>query len=279
MTISVIVPIYKGNEYLPKLIKMLEENQRNTKHDVELILSNDCPECPLVDVSSYMIAIKVLETKKNRGIHGARVRGLKAAKGEYVIFLDQDDVLVPDAINEFVRAIGKADICVANGYEHSRRDKRILFNKTEKIEWSGSLIHHFIEGNKIVSPGQVLIRKKSIPGVWRNLIMTSNCSDDWFLWILMMKLKRTFSYTSKVVFLHTFNGHNASDDRKKMYYSEMEMLGLLRRAGVIKGFEYYLWRTERKYHLAETMHSSMNPLLRLTGRINYMFYSVWRKVN
>ena len=43
------------------------------------------------------------------------------------------------------------------------------------------------KGNPIISTGQVLMRRASIPGVWMENIMETNCADDYLLWLCMAK--------------------------------------------------------------------------------------------
>ncbi|MBO6830985.1 MAG: glycosyltransferase family 2 protein [Muricauda sp.] len=89
--ISVIVPIYKIEAYLPKCIDSLL-NQSFT--DFELILVNDgSPDsCPMIcdDYAKVDARVKVVH-KENGGLLSARKEGLKNAKGKYVAYVDGDD--------------------------------------------------------------------------------------------------------------------------------------------------------------------------------------------
>lgn len=118
MKVTIIVPIYKGNCYVMNIIKMVEENvvtiKRTEEHiTVELLFINDSPDSPILieglnDHNSF--DIRVINNAKNIGIHGSRVHGLREAKGEYILFLDQDDRIKDDCIISQLKCIGKADI-------------------------------------------------------------------------------------------------------------------------------------------------------------------------
>ena len=72
--VSIIVPLYHGNQYIPRLIQMAEACQKvlDDSISLELILSNDAPGQDIEkDVHSDSIDIIVLNTKINRGIQGA----------------------------------------------------------------------------------------------------------------------------------------------------------------------------------------------------------------
>lgn len=113
--ISIIIPIYKGKKYIKKQILQIEDSAREVKMNLELVLVNDFPEEPLDEgVSSDKIRIAVIQTDTNRGIQGARVTGLNSARGKYVLFLDQDDIISPDYFKSQLESIGDADVCVCD---------------------------------------------------------------------------------------------------------------------------------------------------------------------
>ncbi|MBR4287905.1 MAG: glycosyltransferase [Clostridia bacterium] len=91
INVSIIVPVYKVEEYLEKSIRSLT-NQSMSK--IEIIAVNDgspdnCGEI-LARLAEEDPRIKVV-TKENGGLSDARNAGLRFARGEYVAFLDSDD--------------------------------------------------------------------------------------------------------------------------------------------------------------------------------------------
>ena len=233
--VTVIVPIYYGQKYVKGLIAQVEaaSKQIQSQGSVELLLVNDAPNAPLNEnnLQSNLIKIVVLNTDINRGIHGARVRGLSHAKGEYVIFLDQDDQIWEDYIYEQLNKIGKADAIVC----------RLI--SANKLQYTAS--HRFEDvitkdymldcWNSIESPGQVLIRKASIPNVWKQNIMKHNGADDYFLWLCMFAEGKKFALNQKILFEHIITDSNTSSDINLMMDSECEMVHLILKNHVFKG--------------------------------------------
>lgn len=89
--VSIIVPIYKVEQYLEKCIENLI-NQ--TYKNVEIILVDDgSPDnCPLIcDEFAQKDSRIVVLHKTNGGLSDARNAGLKIAKGEWIVFIDSDD--------------------------------------------------------------------------------------------------------------------------------------------------------------------------------------------
>lgn len=109
MLFSVIVPIYNIEKYIKRCI---ESVLSQSFFDFELILVDDgspdrcgelCDECAKKDER-----IKVIH-KENGGLVSARQAGIRAAVGEYVVHLDGDDALCPDALESAERIIRETD--------------------------------------------------------------------------------------------------------------------------------------------------------------------------
>ena len=100
--VSIIIPVYNTREYLAAT---LDSVLAQTYGDFELIIVNDgSTDGSQSVIDSYCVRDKriVAITTKNQGPSKARMEGLAIAKGEYVQFLDSDDTLVPDAIEQLV---------------------------------------------------------------------------------------------------------------------------------------------------------------------------------
>ena len=95
--ISIIVPVYNVEKYLPQCIESII-NQ--TYQDLEIILINDgsTDNCPQIcnEYSERDDRIIVIH-QKNGGAASARNAGLRIAKGDYLAFVDSDDYLELDA--------------------------------------------------------------------------------------------------------------------------------------------------------------------------------------
>lgn len=97
--ISILVPIYKVEKYLARCIDSV---LAQTFGGYELILVDDgSPDrCPQIceDYAQKDQRIKVVH-KENGGLVSARLAGFTEAKGDYLLFLDSDDYLMPDALS------------------------------------------------------------------------------------------------------------------------------------------------------------------------------------
>lgn len=107
--ISVIVPIYNVEEYLPACIKSI---LNQTFKDLEILLIDDgstdnsgkiCDEYAQKDKRCIVIH------QSNKGISEARNTGLDNAKGEYISFIDGDDYIHPHMLEILYNEIRKGD--------------------------------------------------------------------------------------------------------------------------------------------------------------------------
>lgn len=104
MLLSIIVPIYNVERYLPKCLDSLL-NQDLSAEDYEIILVDDgSPDrCGAIcdEYASKYGNIRVIH-RKNGGLSAARNSGIEVAQGKYIQFVDSDDYLEPNVLKALV---------------------------------------------------------------------------------------------------------------------------------------------------------------------------------
>lgn len=232
--ISVIVPIYKGQKYIPYWLDIVEKNASSLKAlslRCELIFVNDFPEedIEISDQHDRGFTLKVLDSCENRGIHGARAYGLEHAEGYWVVFGDQDDKITDDYMVKQIGSIGDADGVICNGYikYFCKNISNLIYRNSDGQEAARKLPHYLSTGNPIASPGQVMLKKDAIPDAWRQHILKMNGADDYFLWILMLKEGKRFALNSEKLYTHIGHGKNVSNDISAIARSVHEMDAIL----------------------------------------------------
>ena len=114
LKLSIIVPVYNVEKYLPKCIDSLICGDGG----YEIILVNDGSTdgspAILADYAARYPALIRIITTPNGGLGHARNTGIDAAIGDYLLFVDSDDYLSPDALLGSVLAAldGSFDICI-----------------------------------------------------------------------------------------------------------------------------------------------------------------------
>ncbi len=103
--ISIIVPVYNTEKYLPKCIQSIQnQNYKN----IEIILVNDGSKDKSGEICDKYketdARIKVIH-KANEGLGFARNSGLDVAKGNYIIFVDSDDYVDDDMVMNLIKPV------------------------------------------------------------------------------------------------------------------------------------------------------------------------------
>lgn len=107
--ISVIVPVYKVEKYLPKCIESIL-NQTFTNFEL-LLIDDGSPDRSGIICDEYALKdnrIRVVH-KANGGVSSARNCGLNIAQGKYISFVDSDDWIEPDMYKKILNAIKLVD--------------------------------------------------------------------------------------------------------------------------------------------------------------------------
>lgn len=236
MIISVIIPFYNGLKYVENMLNQLERNNQNLIKQIfdvklEVIIVNDSPSTRLfIDVSKYSYNIDLFYNEKNLGIQKSRINGFYKANGEYILFLDQDDIISDFCILEHVKNIIKnnLDISISNCIIQYKDKNKLLYNNKFYFKKIYNIDFIIKYRNLIMSPGQCLIRKKTIPYEWLEYILVNNGSDDYLLWLVYFNnSKNVVGIIEKNLYIHTQSNDNYSNDMLKMYKSSKEVINLI----------------------------------------------------
>ena len=134
--VSVIVPVYNAKDYIIRCIDSILEQ---TFKDIELILiddgSTDGSEL-ICDRYKSNNTVKVIH-QENRGVSSARNRGLEVATGTYVAFVDSDDYLEKNMLQQMLGGLASSDLVMCGYYKENKRyqgvTERKIVNKVDAM--------------------------------------------------------------------------------------------------------------------------------------------------
>lgn len=136
--VSVVIPVYNVEKYLPQC---LDSCINQTLKEIEIVCVNDgSTDKSLEILYSYAKKdprIKVV-TQSNQGAGAAKNLGASATKGEYLIFVDSDDWLEPNALNLLYEKIktDNADIVFFNCFNYYEETERKDIYKFADVYYS-----------------------------------------------------------------------------------------------------------------------------------------------
>ncbi|MEU0006967.1 bifunctional glycosyltransferase family 2 protein/CDP-glycerol:glycerophosphate glycerophosphotransferase [Streptomyces sp. NPDC006314] len=159
---SVIVPAYKVQAYLSEC---LESVLSQSYPDLELIAVDDCsPDAcgAIIDEFAARDArVKPVHLAENQGLGRARNAGMAEASGDYLVFLDSDDTLTPDALRSVadrLKETGEPDVLV---YDYAR------------TYWDGRAVRNQLAA-QLTERGPAPFRLEDRPGLLRVLMVAWN---------------------------------------------------------------------------------------------------------
>ena len=114
MLLSVVIPFYRVEQYIGDCLALAAQLP---ERDCEILLVDDCGGDGSAAIAKDFCArhanMRVICREKNGGLSAARNTGLEIACGEYVYFLDSDDLLRPQALWQLVLAAKEQALDVA----------------------------------------------------------------------------------------------------------------------------------------------------------------------
>jgi glycosyltransferase involved in cell wall biosynthesis len=223
--VSVVIPAYNVAAYIPET---LESVFAQTYPDYEVIVVNDgSPDTAELEqaLEPYNKRIVYLR-QENRGAGAARNAGLRLARGEFVAFLDADDLWLPDYLKEQVAFIQSGD------YDLVYADA-LLFGPSPfagrtfmQIAPSDGAVtfQSLISGECNVITSGVVARRRPILEVGLFDEQLRN-SQDFELWVRLVRRGARVNYQRKVLLRYRYHEDSLSGDALNQIKRELRVLG------------------------------------------------------
>lgn len=169
--VSVIVPIYNAEKYLDKCLKSI---LGQTYSNIEVILVNDGSKDNSLSICRHYEKLDkricVIDTV-NEGVAIARNKGMEAASGSYLAFIDPDDWIEPEMYEKLVSQakLYDAPICLCNFYRDTRRRSQPkCFEFEEEVLIGDEIIDKLVNG--MIGMSDLLTKYDYIMGsIWRGI--------------------------------------------------------------------------------------------------------------
>src|SRR5262245_17224568 len=166
--VSVVVTAYNQQHYVTATIRSVLDQ---TFRDYEIIVVDDgSTDETFQELRRFGNQLR-LERQANQGVAGARNAGVRCAGGDYVAFLDGDDIWLPDKLERQVRAAAanpQSGLVAVDGVQFSGDEVRFesLYPPKFRAQFDGdapltvACYQSFLHRNIISTTSQVLIPRK-----------------------------------------------------------------------------------------------------------------------
>ncbi|TYB33529.1 MAG: glycosyltransferase [Flexistipes sinusarabici] len=159
MKVSVVIPVYNRTTSLKDAIESVFLQKYP---DIEIIVVDDgSGEKVNKNLRPYMSRIKYIRAENNRGVSAARNLGIHRARGDYIAFLDSDDLWLPGKLKEQIKLMEKekTKVCHTDEFWY-KKDKFV--NQGVRHKKYGGWIFPLILDICRISPSTIIMHKTVI---------------------------------------------------------------------------------------------------------------------
>lgn len=218
--ISVVIPCYQQAQFLSEAIASAVHQSYPR---VEVIVVDDGSPDPVFEIATRYPGVRYIRHKKNQGLAAARNTGLASSIGAYLVFLDADDRLVPQALEHGYACFRAHPDCgfVYGNYSCINQDG-IPVPRTLSTYQPADMFGALLQANIIGMHATVMYRR-AVFDVVGPFDTSLRAAEDYDLYL---RIARTFPirFHSHVVAEYRRHGSNLSSDPALMLRSVLAVL-------------------------------------------------------
>lgn len=230
--VSVVTPAYNCSDFIRETIASV---QAQTYQNWEMVIVDDCSTDNTKEVIEDCIKedprIRYFCLDKNSGAAVARTVAMKEARGEYIAFLDSDDLWLPEKLERQLKFMRDNDYAFAStSYEHVDDQgvpMGVVKKSTEKVDYNRMLLDCPV-GNSTMMYSVKKMGKFEVPNIRKR--------NDYALWLRMLKTEKYVWGMPEVLTQYRIRPNSISSNKFKLVkyhwklYREIEHLSVVRSA-------------------------------------------------
>ncbi|WP_332396279.1 glycosyltransferase family 2 protein [Vibrio metschnikovii] len=241
--VTIITATFDSEEYILDTYKSI---QSQTYSNWEWVVTDDCSSdntlLLLEHIESNDSRVTVLQNKENSGAAVSRNRSIKIARGEFIAFIDSDDIWDPNKLEEQLEFMGE--------------DIDFSFTAYELIDGSGNNLNKSVDSTQVGSFSyNDMLRKKATLGCSTVMLRRSAFDDltmplirtgqDYATWLKLLKTGKRAHVINKILTKYRILPGSISRNKVKkaqrqwQIYREIEKLGVFES---IVNFGFYACR-------------------------------------
>lgn len=214
--ISLIVPVYNAEDYLDRCLRSIL-SQDFESFEVILVDDGSTDSSPMI-CDRYSASDPRFRTihKPNGGVSSARNAGIDLAKGEYLMFVDSDDELLPGALKAMTDGLDGEDMVLGGYVSYLDSVPRKEMAPDRSLSYSGNRMSLFLDANirrnceTLDAPWAKMFRRKAVAGQRFNENL-SYAEDKLFVFSFLASCSSVRTCTAFVYAYHLRTGSLGSD--------------------------------------------------------------------
>jgi len=223
--VSIVMPAYNCEKYVVEAINsILAQTYRNWELLVLDDGSKDNTLRIIEEFSQKDSRIKALPNGKNMGVSATRNRGIELASGDWIAFLDSDDMWEPEKLEkqfEIVEKEAAEFLFTGSSYVNEEGEPyKGIFEVPEKITYKK------LRNQNVISCSSVLIKKK----YFENIKMEKDeMHEDYAVWLRILKLGIKAFGVNEPLLIYRISKNSKSGNKMKtvkMTYKVFRFVGI-----------------------------------------------------
>lgn len=266
MKISVIVPTYKPKDYLWECLDSLVAQTLFGSEWELLLVLNGCCEPWRTHIEQYigskMQGMNVVFVQTDTpGVSNARNIALDRVRGEYVTFIDDDDYVSPQYLEELLNAASPdtVSLCYPYAFDDGRPDVQRKYSITDAYEYCAahgcgrlsSKVRKFFSGPCMKLIPMSFIQER------RYDVRFANGEDSLFMFLISDRIKRTALASRTAVYYRRYRENSAVTRKKNL--QNVITNGLL----LILAYSHIYFNNPFKYNLKHFFHVIFGTIHRM----------------
>ena len=249
--VSIVMPAYNAAATIGQSIDSV---LAQTFSDWELLVIDDCSGDGTADIVKEYSArdgrVILFQNVGNQGVSAARNQGVARARGDWIAFLDSDDLWTPDKLDRQVRLIRER--------KDAGRKPDLIFTGSAFISGSGKKLGYRLEvpeeityrellKQNLISCSSVLVRRELM---LRYPMKRDDMHEDYAVWLQILKNGGRAYGINQPLLIYRMSETSKSGNKKKaafMTYKVYRFMGL----NLVQSIYYFCWyayRNLKKYY-------------------------------
>ncbi len=228
MRISIVIPTYRPKEYLWQMLESIDsQTLDHTLFEVLLILNGERQPYEQ-EITSFLSKHPGLPCRliynDVKGVSAARNRGIDEAQGEYICFVDDDDLITPTYLQQLLTLASKDTVPLSyiSAFDDGTDDYRPLYITQDYQEYSGSI--PYTRARRYFYIPYCKILHRDIIGDRRFDLSLKNGEDALFMFLISDRMKWVHFTDRMAEYRYRQRETSAFNARQPMRYHVTNML-------------------------------------------------------
>jgi glycosyltransferase involved in cell wall biosynthesis len=210
--VSIVIPVYNAAAFVREAV---DSALAQTHPDTEVIVIDDgsTDETPAI-LAAYGNRIRV-HRQRNTGVGGARNTATQLATGEWLAFLDADDVWAPRKIETQLDAVGDGAWVYTNRFNFGARGPLPELQSDVTLMTDGDVFVPLLLRGNFITLSSAMMRTRLVIDLGGFCCRDGGCSD-WDLWLRAASRRHEVRYVAEPLVGYRFTSTSMSANHRRM---------------------------------------------------------------